>query len=73
MRTRIAQCMSAMSEPNHASRLGFQEITSFIIYTENNIIKLLYILDRYETNKYGCVINKKLLGAILILFVTIDK
>ena len=47
--------------------------SSNYIFVKNDKEMLLYIIDRYETNKYGCVINKKLLGAILILLVTIDK
>ena len=36
-------------------------------------MQLLYILNRYETNKYGCVINKKLLVDILLHLLTIDN
>jgi len=56
-------------QPEPTDRL----ISSNYIFVKKDKEMLLYIIDRSETNKYGCVINKKLLGAIIVLLLAIDK
>ena len=56
-------------QPEPTDRL----ISSNYIFVKKDKEMLLYIIDRSETNKYGCVINKKLLVDILLHLLTIDN